>query len=286
MEINKLFLFSKDTDAFSSQRGYNYQTLKTLEAWIFNYINNIKEDIYCEYEEDIFQKDIITKGVKFRQIKLYSKNFSFSTEEIKKCIAHFFMLHVKSDYNDFTKEFIFETNSSISQKRQDNDAEMLKEWFENQDSLDDGKLINYANKVKQIITEYIGEHKGNKENKAAIEEAKSIFTELDDDFWKSFVNMIKWQFLNISPEQEFSDIRTRIIDLIQQMRFEFDKDEPNQIFGVLLDNVFSKVNESVGEDRMLTNDELERLMLDSRINTLIIIDILPHITNAYMKIST
>lgn len=29
MNINKLFLFSKNTDAFSSQRGYNYQTLKT-----------------------------------------------------------------------------------------------------------------------------------------------------------------------------------------------------------------------------------------------------------------
>jgi hypothetical protein len=262
MEINKLFLFSKDTDAFSSQRGYNYQTLKTLESWIFNYVNNIKEDIYCEYEEDIFQKDIINNGVKFRQIKLYSKNFSFSTEEIKKCISHFFMLHVKSDYNDFSKEFIFETNSGISQKRQENDADMLREWFENQDNLDEEKLIEYANKVKEIISSYIDEHNGNEKNKAEIEEAKSIFTCLDDDFWKDFVKMIKWEFLSVSPEQEFSDTRLRIIDLIRQMPFEFEKDEPKQILGVLLDNVFSKVNEPDGEKRKLTNDELEKLMLD------------------------
>lgn len=262
MEINKLFLFSKDTDAFSSQRGYNYQTLKTLEAWIFNYVNNIQEDIYCEYEEDIFQKDIINQGVKFRQIKLYSKNFSFSTEEIKKCLAHFFMLHVKSDYNDFSKEFIFETNSGISQKRQENDAEMLREWFVNQDNLDEEKQVIYANKVKQIITEYINEHTGNEKKKEEIEEAKSIFAQLDDNFWKDFVKLIKWEFLSVSPEQEFSDTRLRIIDLIQQMPFEFDKDEPKQILGVLLDNVFSKVNEPDGEKRKLTNEELERLILD------------------------
>lgn len=92
MEINKLYLFTKDTDAFSSQRGYNYQTLKTLETWIKNYVRNIQEDIYCEYEEDIFQKGIENKIAKFRQIKLYSTNFSFSSEEVKKCLAHFFML--------------------------------------------------------------------------------------------------------------------------------------------------------------------------------------------------
>ncbi len=262
MEINKLFLFSKDTDAFSSQRGYNYQTLKTLEAWVFNYLNNIKEDIYCEYEEDIFQKNIVNRGIKFRQIKLYSKNFSFSTEEIKKCLAHFFMLHVKSDYNEFTKEFIFETNSGIAQKRQENDAEMLKEWFEHQDSLDEEKLITYANKVKQIINEYVNEYTGNEKNKTEIEEAKSIFNGLDDNFWISFVKMIQWKFLSISPEQEFSNTRERIIDLIQKMPFEFDDDEPSQILGVLLDNVFSKVNEPDGEKRKLTNDELEKLMLD------------------------
>lgn len=101
MKLNKLFLFSKNTDAFASQRGYNYQTLKTLETWIDNFLNDIKEDIYCEFEEDIFQKDLLAQRLTFRQIKLYSSNFSFSSEEIKKCICHFFTLHIKSDYNDF-----------------------------------------------------------------------------------------------------------------------------------------------------------------------------------------
>lgn len=262
MDINKLYLFSKDTDAFSSQRGYNYQTLKTLETWVQNFVNDIKEDIYCEYEEDIFQKSTTKNDLKFRQIKLYSSNFSFSSDEVKKCIAHFFMLHVKSDYNDFTKEFVFETNTNIANKYAENDADLLKEWFKNQDSLDNDKLTTYAKKVKQIITDYINDYKATEKNKEQVEEAKEIFAGLDEHFWKNFVKMIKWKFLGISPEEEFSDLKSRVEKLILQLPYEFDKDEPKQILGVLLENVFSKVNEPEEGRRMLTSDELEKIMLN------------------------
>lgn len=146
MNVNKLFLFSKNTDAFSSQRGYNYQTLKTLETWVENYLENEKDDIYCEFEEDIFQKNNYDKVLKFRQIKLYSSNFSFSSDEIKKCISNFFMLSIKSDYNDFTKEFIFETNTKVATQYTDNDAELLKEWVDNQHNLTEEKLGRFLKK--------------------------------------------------------------------------------------------------------------------------------------------
>src|SRR4051812_39033552 len=98
MSISKLHIFSKNTDASASIRGYNYQTLKTLETWIDNLLNKVDEEIYCDFEEDIFQKNDFAKTAKFRQLKLYSSNFSFKSEEIEKCISHFFMLHVKTDY--------------------------------------------------------------------------------------------------------------------------------------------------------------------------------------------
>lgn len=75
MELNKLFLFLKNTDAFGAQRGYNYQTLKTLEIWISNFLNDIKEDISCDFEEDIFQIYLFEQNLTSRQIKLYSNNF-------------------------------------------------------------------------------------------------------------------------------------------------------------------------------------------------------------------
>lgn len=262
MSINKLYLFSKDTDAYSSQRGYNYQTLKTLETWVQNFIDDTKEDIYCEYEEDIFQQDLVGNKLKFRQIKLYSSNFSFSSDEIKKCISHFFMLHVKSDYNDFQKEFVFETNTNIAQKYLDNDADLLREWSENQDNLDEEKLVKYSKKVREIITEYINQQKANIKDKNEVNEAIEVFEKLRDSFWIDFIKMIKWKFIGVSPEEEFSTVKSNIENLILQLPYKNIESNSTQIFGVLLENVFTKVTEKDKEKRKLTLNELEQIVLN------------------------
>lgn len=262
MNLNKLYLFSKNTDAFSAQRGYNYQTLKTLETWISNFLSDNKEDIYCEFEEDIFQKDIVKQTLTFRQIKLYSSNFSFSSEEIKKCISHFFMLHVKSDYHDFSKEYIFETNTCIAKKYLNNDADLLREWFENQDTLDNQQLIKYASKVKEIVTKYIEEQKKDLKDREGISEAVEVFEGLDNSFWEEFIKMIKWKFLGKSSDQEFVSTRTNIEKLILELPYDSVKNNSLQAFGVLLDTVFMKVTEKDEEERKLTFNQLEQLLLN------------------------
>ncbi|QHC84728.1 hypothetical protein AS589_07990 [Empedobacter brevis] len=261
MELNKLFLFSKNTDAFAAQRGYNYQTLKTLETWISNFLEGNKEEIYCEFEEDIFQKDLLAQQLTFRQIKLYSSNFSFSSEEIKKCICHFFTLHVKSDYNDFSKQYVFETNTNIAQKQLNNDADLLKEWFKHQNQLDKKKLAKYGQKVKNIITEYIEDQKKSLKDKDGLQEAIEIFEQLDDSFWEEFSKMIKWRFIGTSPDDEFSSTRTNIDILIQKLPYEIADKNSTQVFGVLLDTVFMVINEKQGEERKLTYDKLEQNLL-------------------------
>ena len=80
MGIDKLYLFSKDTDATATEQGYHYQKLKTLKTWLENRINRVDDVIYCDYEDDIFERNITDGTSKFRQVKLYSKNFSFSQE--------------------------------------------------------------------------------------------------------------------------------------------------------------------------------------------------------------
>lgn len=263
MEINKLFIFSKNTDAFASQRGYNYQTLKTLETWISNFLGDIKEDIYCEFEEDIFQRNLLEQKLTFRQIKLYSSSFSFSSEEIKKCICHFFTLHVKSDYNDFRKEYVFETNTKIAKKFLDNDADLLREWFDYQDHLGEEKLklATYAQKVKDIITEYIEEQKNALKDKEGIQDAVKVFEQLEHSFWEEFTKMIKWKFIGTSPDDEFSSTRANVEYLIQKLPYETVNNNATQVFGVLLDNVFMVINEKLGEERKLTYDQLEQSLL-------------------------
>ncbi|WP_241280371.1 hypothetical protein [Chryseobacterium cucumeris] len=262
MNVNKLFLFSKNTDAFSSQRGYNYQTLKTLEIWVENYLESKSEDIYCEFEEDIFQKNNYSKDLKFRQIKLYSSNFSFSSNEIKKCISHFFMLFVKSDYNDFTKEFIFETNTNISAQYLDNDALLLKEWVDNQHDLDEKKLCRFSEKVKEIVTEYVGKQKNEIKDNEIASEAFDIFQELDNDFWKNFTKQIKWKFIGEAPDKEFSNVKKNIESLISQLTFDNINNESTKIFGVLLEHVFTRTSQEDNENRKLTNEDLEKLILN------------------------
>lgn len=159
MSISKLYIFSKNTDASPSLRGYLYQVLKAVETWVDNFNNNVDDEIYCDFEEDIFQRNQFSKTAKFRQIKLYSSNFSFASEEIQKCIAHFFMLHVKTDYTSLEKEFVFEANTSIKQQQGENDAELLKNWNKNQNNLSDELLLECSTKVKNIVTNYIQEQK-------------------------------------------------------------------------------------------------------------------------------
>jgi len=87
--ISKLHLFGKDTDAPDVIKGFKYQELKTLEVWLYNKVHGIDEHIYCDLEDDIFQRDLTSFKSTFKQLKLYSsKNFSFSSEEITKSLAH------------------------------------------------------------------------------------------------------------------------------------------------------------------------------------------------------
>jgi hypothetical protein len=59
-----------------------------LPLWLQNRIAGINEVIYCDYGDDIVQRNFKAGTSKFRQVKLYSTNFSFSTDEIIKSAAN------------------------------------------------------------------------------------------------------------------------------------------------------------------------------------------------------
>lgn len=58
MSLHKLFLFTKDTNASATEKGFQYQKLKTLKTWIENRINKEDEVICCDYVGDFFQSVI------------------------------------------------------------------------------------------------------------------------------------------------------------------------------------------------------------------------------------
>ncbi len=260
MSISKLHIFSKNTDANASLRGYQYQILRTLETWLYNAINKIDEAIYCDYEDDIFQKNELSKTAKFRQLKLYSSNFSFSSEEIEKCIAHFFMLHVKTDYTNLEKEFVFEANSAIARKYTDNGAELLRKWNENQGKLTPEILQECSNKVKDIVSNYIHDQAKaikDKVDENIIAEALEVLKNITNEQWYEFTKRIKWRFLDVPPDQEFQTVKERIEVLITTLPFPVAKDEVSSVFGLLTNVVWSKASEANPDNRKLQISELD-----------------------------
>ncbi|MBW7941047.1 MAG: hypothetical protein H3C64_01320 [Candidatus Kuenenia stuttgartiensis] len=269
MGISDLYIFSKDTDANASLRGYNYQVLKTVETWVDNFLNKIDDEIYCDFEEDIFQINPTLKTARFRQIKLYSNNFSFASKEVKKCIAHFFMLHVKTDYTLLEKEFVFEANTSVAQKKGKNDAELLKKWSDNQENLDDELLKKCVAKVRSIVSVYIEEqakaigYKTTTEEKETINEALGVLKSLEENDWIEFTKRVKWRFNNVSSDEEFLTIRNKIEEQILRLPFDIDKKNISSIFGMLNTIAWDKASSENTEGRKLTSDELKETLLQS-----------------------
>ena len=264
MSRNKLYIFEKDTDATASIRGYSFQAIRTLEIWISNVLEKIDDEIYCDFEEDIFQKNSILQTAMFSQIKLYSANFAFNDVEIQKCIAHFFMLHVKSDYKNLDKEFVFEANSNIRRKSEKNDAELLRRWNKNQDNLPKDLLAECCAKVKSIVSNYINQQSKKLESKHSKDDIKAalgVFNSIDENDWKEFTKRIKWKFAGQEPEIEFANTIERIYNLILKLQHPFAETSEESIFALLHSTIILKSSESQPENRKLTTSDFENIIL-------------------------
>lgn len=265
MSLSKLSIFSKDTNANEVVKGYEYQKLRTLENWLSNKVNTVEEIIYCEYEDDIFQRDINAGASKFTQIKLYgSKPFSFKSEEITKSIANFFMLFVKGEYSFDTVQFVFETNTGIAGKYGDNDAELLKEWFDKQENIDAALLQNCVKKVKSIVTDYIKEElpKAKKINQLEAEAALIDFNALPISVWEDFTKAIKWIFNDITPDEAVENVIKSIKNHIKELPFPSVEGKIETVFTTLYYEVSEKMFQNEPENRCLTNQKIDSLILD------------------------
>jgi hypothetical protein len=267
MSLEKLFIFSKDTDATEAMRGYEFQKLRALEAWLENHLLKNTDVIYCDYEEDIFQRDLDKWNSKFTQLKLYSsKNFSFGSVEVTKAISHFFMLFVKGEYKFDQMRFVFETNASVARQYLDNDAALLLEWKENQGELDVDLLKQCADKVRGIVISYAeaaGKGISDKDILQKIKDAKILLEEVPDPVWKDFASSIFWEFSDIPAEQAMKEVISRI-------NLQISKIDTPAVY-LNKENVFTRLYYAVSErsvqenpeDRKLDNAILDAIILDA-----------------------
>jgi len=268
MSFHKLHIFAKNRDAVAAQKGYSYQQLKTLEDWIENRIAGRDEDIYCDFEDDILARDLSKGKTTFKQIKLYSTDFSFSSESVKKAIAHFFSLYTKGEYSFDQVEFNFETNVSVvSRTIKDNDAALLDEWHKNQENISADLLQRIRVRVKKILEEYIDERveelKSNVELKSDVQFAKNIYDNLKDEDFDAFIRSIKWRFDGEETNVAIERILSRIDELIPKIPLPLDAGKTNIYSSLLVNEVFQRSIQDDPEDRKLTKELLDSVLLNA-----------------------
>jgi len=265
MSITKLFLFTKDTDASATEQGFHYQKLKTLKTWLENRVKEVDDVIYCDYEDDIFERNIEQGKSKFRQVKLYSSNFSFSKEEIQKSLAHFFMLFVKGDYMFDDVSFLFETNSGVAKETRGNDGDLLKEWWQNQDAMNDDLISRCRTRVKAIIDGYITESYAKQmtaEAKADLQQAKNIYDQLTEEIWDKFIHSIKWQFDEIEQKDAIPLLLSEVEALVLQLPLPIKSDRVSTYISILHFEIAQRTAQADEEKRILTNELLDILLLN------------------------
>ncbi|MBE4950883.1 dsDNA nuclease domain-containing protein [Chryseobacterium culicis] len=265
MSLHKLYLFAKNTDAPATEQGFQYQKLKTLKTWLENRINKIDEIIYCDYEEDIFQRNLSEGKAKFRQIKLYSSNFSLTKEEITKSISHFFMLFVKGEYKFDEISFVFETNSSIARRYGENNADLLQKWAQNQGNLDEELIEQCRERTKAILNDYIDKAIDSENSPTKKEEllsAKEIYNDLPVEIWNDFVSTIEWKFDKIPQNEAIPKLLSDIGLLISKLPLPVDQSKISTYISILHFQIATRTAKHKEEERVLSNELLDILILN------------------------
>lgn len=267
MSIHKLHIFAKNRDAIATQKGYSFQQLKTIEDWIENRIEGKDEEIYCDYEDDIHAVQQAANKHTFSQVKLYSTNFSFTSDGLTKAIAHFFMLYVKGEFKFDQTQFWFETNVAVARNYMYNNAEILKEWLDNQENISKELLAKLNPLIRSILETYINDTAKELEDKEDLAEdiatAKSIFEKLTDEDVNAFIRCIRWKFDGVDSDTAIDQIVDRIGLLIQQIPLQIDEDKSQTYGALLIAEVWHRSTQDDPEQRKLNNDLLDKIMLSA-----------------------
>ncbi len=266
MHLSQLQIFSKKRDASAIQKGYEFQHLKTLKTWLENRIGNVDEWIYCDFEEDIFQRDLAKEKIRLRQVKLYSTNFSFSSEEIQDTIANFFMLYVKGEYMFDAITFSFETNASVKNERQGNDADLLRELSAGWEDMPDDRKVRARERIRGMLRKYIEGEAVRRDGDSAVAEdvkrAQEVFASLSDEVLDHFIGSIHWQFDGLSTNDTVDQLRDEIVDLIGRLPLP-QVGPAIATFSVLYTVVVDRSIRDDPEDRKLLSSDLDMALLNA-----------------------
>ncbi len=224
-------LFLLKTSANSSIRGYHFQFLKTLEAWVNSYID-YEEEIFCENEDDFVEKHLGSKIYRFNQIKCYTNEFSLGSDAIKRSLVNFYKIYQSFKRDDYKLEFHLHTNSKPK------DGNLLSDWFIKQDCLTNELLASIEENLRPILKAYDEE-------------------QMDNEYLIPFIESIKWSFESREPEESISILIDNIkSSLLKIPDSKITQSQTELIFARLYYKVMSTSANSDSKLRRLTHEDL------------------------------
>lgn len=291
MHSNELIIFKKDTDAPGSNRGFVYQYLKTLVLWLRNYKENVDVTIYCEVEDDIKEINLLEKTLRFTQLKCYSSALNINSDEIKKALYNFFILHLI--YDDYDGKYVFETNTYVS-----NRDTIIENWMEYQGALhmNEAVQLECVVKTKEILREVFSVEKNSLEQaiekkimkrKEKLEKAfvkseeilkeieeldeelkvlkelsESFEAKIDDEtIMCDFVNRVSWVFEDIDAIDSIDVLKKQAEEILADILE--DKSRVDLYFCRLLSEINFKAVKEKKEQRYLDNKLLDKILKET-----------------------
>ncbi|MCM3367667.1 hypothetical protein QLH48_09920 [Bacillus safensis] len=288
MATSELIIFKKDTDAPGSNRGFIYQYLKTLLLWLDNYQKNENITIYCEVDDDIKEINLMEQTVRFTQLKCYSTALNINSEEIKKSLYNYFLLHLI--YEGYDGEYVFETNTHISKR-----DTTIEKWMELQGNLGENQVLQKTcvSKTKEMLLEIFEDEKksmekaiqkkiatrNEKTNNAPLENeemrieieklnkeleiiqnlSKNFKSKIDNDnIMEDFTNRIRWIFESIEAVQSIEVLKEKANEALRN--FSKDESRVDLYFGRLLTEINFKAVKEKREHRFLDNQLLGKIL--------------------------
>lgn len=251
-------VFEVNTDAIATNRGFYYQYLILLKRWITNYISGVNDTLFSEVDDDIKQ---VGEKLTFTQVKCYSKNFSFQSEEIQKTIFNYFILFLKDEHK-IPITFCFSTNTGIAKSEK-----LLKQWSDNITLQDETLRKNVILKIQSILNTELKKRKRKKleikgisdERRNKIKDTSSQLSgQLNHSIIDSFVKCIKWEFLSENPVTAITNLSNEINILLSHDKFN---NKPiSTIKSVLLSEIYKCSQLDTAKDRILTIDKIDEIL--------------------------
>ena len=260
LDLNSIKIFSRNTDAIFTNRGFYYQYLSVLKRWVTNFVNRNDSLIYTEVENDIKE---VGENYVFTQLKCYTSDFSLNSKEIKHSIFDFFITYLNYRQDNIFPIFSFVTNSSIKKNEK-----LLGKWYNREifNKSEDLELLKRKNKeILRSESNKIRQSKLNRQNLSAHKKQEinanyqAICCIVDDNLLiEDFCKAIHWEFGEQTTDEAVDKIKSEIFIILKNELF--NNRPVDVIFRVLLSEINRCSQESEKSKRCVNNSDLQKLL--------------------------